>query len=469
MYIKRHKLKKMKKEIFLSIFAVAFSIGTAFPQAANQEECIKNLNLYVDDVKKKDYDKAYDLWKWVYDNCDPKISPANYSYGERILKHKIENAEGVAQQGFINDLLALYDKSGVHFPKRFTKAGVIIDKVDLKYTYKMISDEEIFTQLDEAFKQDKANFKNPKALYLYFSSLVNLHEKGSKDLQLVFNVYDDVMEKIDVENKKLLKTIETLLPKDSANTITPQEKRRLKAYTTNSTSFGKIMPSIDAKLGKLADCENLIPLYERNFAANTTNLEWIQRAMSRMFAKECTDDPLFRKLLDAKVALEPSSDGFFYKGILEQKAGNSSAAIEAFNKAIEMETDRGRKAEILYKIATMMKRRGSNSSARSYANKALQQDRSMGKALLLISNLIAGSANECGSTTFEKKAVYWMAADYARRAARVDPSLGAIAAKTAQSYEGRAPSRTEIFNSGLSGQTIKFNCWVGGSVTVPKL
>lgn len=468
MYINRHKFKKMKKEILLSLVAVLFSVGPASSQAS-QEECIKDLNLYVDEVKKKNYDAAYPLWKKVYDNCDPKLSPANYAYGERILKHKIENSEGAEKEALIGELIAVYDKSGTAFPKRFTPAAVIIDKVDLWYSNKMISDDEIYSQLDKAFKTDLENFKNPKALYLYFSSLVDLHKAGKKDLQEVFNVYDDVMEKIEVENKKLLKQLELLLPKEEAGTLTAKEERRLKVYTTNSESFGKIMPSIDAKLGTLADCDNLIPLYEKNFSSHTEDLVWIKRAMSRMFAKECTDDPLFRKLLDARVALEPSAEIFFYKGILEQKAGNNNAAIDAFNKSVEMEEDKDRKAEILYKVATMMKRRGSKSSARTYANKALAQDPSMGKAYLLIANLIAGSANDCGSSTFEKKAVYWLAAEYARKAARVDPSLAGTAAASAKSYEGRAPSRTEIFNSGLEGQTISFDCWVGGSVKVPKL
>ena len=67
----------------------------------------------------------------------------------------------------------------------------------------MASDEQLYDMLDAAFKQDRKNFKNPKALYLYFSSLVDLHDAGKKDLQSVFDTYDDVTEKIAEENKKL--------------------------------------------------------------------------------------------------------------------------------------------------------------------------------------------------------------------------------------------------------------------------
>ena len=87
------------------------------------------------------------------------------------------------------------------------------------YDNKMASDEELYNMLDKAFKEDKANFKNPKALYLYFSTLVDLHNAGKKDLQEVFDVYDDVTEKIEEENQKLTDTIEQHRPQDQSARI----------------------------------------------------------------------------------------------------------------------------------------------------------------------------------------------------------------------------------------------------------
>ena len=134
-----------------------------------------------------------------------------------------------------------------------------------------------------------------------------------------------------------------------------------------------------------------------------------------------------------------------------------------------METNPYKKAKTLYKIALEFKARGSKSTARSYANKALGYQPSLGKAHLMIASLYASSANDCGNTQFEKRAVYWLAAKTARRAGRVDASLKKNANKTALSYEGRAPSKTDIFTEGNAGTTIKFDCWIRGSVTVPNL
>lgn len=459
-------MTKMKKEFYLMMFAAFGFVGIGFAQAQNPE-CMTNLSIYAEHAKVKNYDAAYTPWKMVYENC-PAINKANFSLGERILSHKIENSTGAEKDAYIQELMDLYDNSIKHFPTSYSSAEVAIDKALLKYDNKMASDTELFQMLDKAFKEDRKNFTNPKALYLYFSSLVDLHNAGKKDLQDVFDTYDDVTEKIEVENKALTDQITALLPKEDAGTLTKKEERTLQIATTNSESYGKIASSIDSKLGALADCSNLIPLYEKNFEEKKGDVQWVKRAVGRMFGKECTDDPLFRKLFEAQLALEPSASAYLYGGTLKQKAGDTQGAIADFNKAVDLETDNYKKSRILYKIATTV-RHSSKSQARNFAQKAIDADPSNGNAYLLIANLYATSANDCGSTPFEKRAVYWKAADMAYRAGRVDPSLSGTASQSAASYNAKAPSKTDIFNSGMAGKSISFDCWVGGSVQVPNL
>lgn len=456
----------MKKEFYAMLVAVFGLVGSVFAQAQNPE-CMTNLSIYAEHAKVKNYDAAYTPWKMVYENC-PAINKANFSLGEKILKHKIDNATGAEKDQYINDLMALYDSSLEYFPKKYSQASVAIDKALLQYDNKMASKEELYTMLDKAFQEDRKNFKNPKALYLYFSSLVDLHNEGKRELQEVFDTYDDVTEKIEEENKELTDNITKLLPKEDAGTLTKKEKRILRASTVNSESYGKVGASVDSKLGDLADCDNLIPLYQKNFEEKKDDVKWVKRAVGRMFSKECTDDPLFRKLFEAQLALEPSASAYLYGGTLKQKAGDSKGAIADFNKAVELENDPYKKSNILYKIATIV-RKTSKSQGRKFAQQAIDANSSNGRAYLLIANLYASSANQCGSTPFEKRAVYWKAADMARRAARVDPSLSATANQSAASYSAKAPSKTDIFNSGMAGKSVTFSCWIGGSVKVPNL
>src|SRR5690606_1231445 len=151
--------------------------------------------------------------------------------------------------------------------------------------------------------------------------------------------YDNVTEKIEEENKKLTDVVTKLLPKDSLGTLTSKEKSQLRVASTNSESYGKVAGSVDSKLGALADCDNLIPLYEKNYEEKKGDVNWVKGAVGRMFSKDCTDDPMFRKLFEAQLALDPSASAYLYGGTLKQKSGDTKGAIEDFNKAVELETD----------------------------------------------------------------------------------------------------------------------------------
>ncbi|MCM4166924.1 Photosystem I assembly protein Ycf3 [Arenibacter antarcticus] len=456
----------MKKNLYIIVIALIGFVGLGNAQAQNPE-CMTNLSIYTEHVKVKNYDAAYTPWKMVYENC-PTLNWANILYGERILKHRVANSTGAEKTANINALLELYDNRMKYFATKTSVAETIIDKVLLKYDEKIISDEEIYAGLDKAFNEDKDNFKNPKALYLYFSSLVDLQNAGKREVEEVFERYDAVTEKIEVENDKLTDVITKLLPKEDAGTLTKKETSQLRSYNSYSESYGKIAESIDSKLGALANCENLIPLYNKGFDSKKGDIAWVKRAVSRMYSKECTEDPLFKKLFEAQLAMEPSASAYMYGGALKNNAGDTKGAIADFNKALELETDSRKKSNIAYRIATSY-RRSSKSTARSYAQRAIDANPANGKAYLLIASLYASSANECGSTPFEKRAIYWKAAEMARQAGRVDPAVSGSSAQAATSYNAKAPSKTDIFNSGMAGKTVSFPCWVGGSVKVPSL
>ncbi len=454
----------MKKKLYVVAVSMLMAIGYVNAQAQNPE-CMTNLSIFSEHAKVKNYDAAYTPWKMVYDNC-PELHAATYVYGERILKDRIK--KGTDKNSSIQLLMEVYDNSAKYFPKKFTLSSIASDKALLMFDEKIGTDEELFNLLDKGFKEDRIHFTNPKAMYLYFSTLVDLHNAGKKDLQLVFDIYDDVTERIDEENKKLSKVLDEYSDKEETE-LNSKQKKSLKRARVNSESFGTIMGSIDAKLGNLANCDKLIPLYQKNFESKKNDAVWLKRAAGRMDGKDCSDDPLFVRLVEALHQLEPSAKSAYYLGLLNDKKGNSKEAIKYYNESVDLETDNYEKAKALYRIASKYKSRGQKSTARTYAQKALQYQPSMGRAYLLIASLYASSANQCGSTPFEKRAVYWKAADLARKAGRVDPSISGTASKAANRYSQLAPDKTQIFNSGMAGKTITFNCWVGGSVKVPSL
>ena len=406
----------------------------------------------------------------------PDLNAAIYVYGERILKDFIKNSELNERTEFENDLLDLYDEWLQYFPKsksgRQESGKILAIKAQAMIDLKLGENEEIYKVYDLAFKTNPESFTSPKGLYNYFKIYFNLYkeENSSITLESVFEKYEELTEKFEFEMGVYSSKLDNLLKKEEGSSLlTGRESRNKRVYEVNMVACSTYLNNLNAIIAKEATCENLIPLYRKNFDKFKNDPVWINRAASRMDSKDCSDDPLFVELVEALHQLNPSANSAYYLGLLNDKKGNSSEAIKYYTESIDLETDNLKKAKTLYKIALKFKKSGQYSKSRSYANKALNFQPSLGSAYLLISNLYAASANNCGNTQFEKRAIYWLAAKDARKAASVDASIRKTAIKTAVSYEGRAPSKTDIFTEGKSGEIISIKCWIGKNVTVPSL
>ena len=461
----------MKKIILFSLtFLFSFAV---FSQS--KEECFSNLSIFAEYAKVKNYKEAYQPWLDLKSEC-PDINSAVYVLGERMLKSFIKSSDGAVKEKYKNDLIDLYDEWLTYFPKNkrgVSEVGKILAiKAQAMIDYKLANDNDIFEIYDQAFKKDSKSFKSPKGLYNYFKIYFRLYKTGNYDVSLeqVFEKYEELTEKFEFEMGVYTSQLDKLLQKENnSDPLTTKEVRNKKRYEVNMVACNTYLNNLNAIIAKESTCENLIPLYRKNFDKFKSDSVWLNRAASRMDSKDCSDDPLFVELVEALHELNPSANSAYYLGLLNDKKGDTKLAIQYYNESIDLETDNLKKAKTLYKIAIKFKKSGQFSKSRTYANKALVFQPSMGRAYLLIANLYASSANNCGKTQFEKRSIYWLALKEAKKAASVDASVRKLANKTAISYEGRAPSKTDIFSEAMSGKTISFKCWIGKSVTVPSL
>ena len=457
----------MKTKFILFLSGVLFSSGLVHAQA--DTDCARVASLAYTDAKANNYDAAYPRFQQLREDC-PTYSIVTYQYGERILKDRLSNASEGEQKEIAQDLINLYKERLQHFPGKTDEADMRISIAQTMYDNNIGTKEEQFQAFKQAWEQGKENFTSAKSLYTFFSLLVDLQDEGKRDLQEVFNLYDEVTAKIEEEENKMAEGLASLIEKqESGEELSAKEKSRINAYEVNLKAYNQVRGSINAKLGQRADCENLIPLYSKDFESKKDDVEWLRRAAGRLSGKDCTDDPLFFQLVEALHEQEPSAKSALYLGQLAEAEGDSSKALEYYEQSAELETNPSDKARVYYRIASNLKDKGQFSRARTFYNRALQARPSMGRAYLQIANMIANSANNCGDTTFEKRAVYWLAADYAARAGRVDPSISGTANETAAAYRGRAPQKADIFQEDMQGETISIGCWIGESVRVPNL
>ncbi|MGB5418215.1 tetratricopeptide repeat protein [Algibacter sp.] len=456
----------------ITLLLAFFFIGVNFGFAQQDEECMTKLSIFHEYTKAKNYDAAYEPWMDVRNKC-PKFNNAIYVDGEKILDHKIDNSTGVEKVAFINDLLKLWEQKGEHFASKTPKGEYAAQASQLMYDNRELlnkSDGDLYAAFDAAYKLDKETFTNPKSLYTYFSLMVDLYDAGKKPAADLFNKYDDVVEKVEDEVKNFSEKLNGLIEKEDAGTaLTSKEGKYKKYYESYLNAYDQISGSIDGKLGPRANCENLVPIYQRDFEANKGNAIWLQRAAGQMSQKECTDDPLFFKLVNAYHNISPSANSAYYLGLLKDKEGDSNGAIKFYEQAISLESDGFKKSKLYYRIASKLKAKGNYGKARGYYREALKLNPSNGRPYIAIAAMYAASANNCGDSNFDKRAVYWLAADEARKAARVDPTLSKAASQSVANYMAKAPQKSEIFSSGRAGQSISIGCWIGASVTVPNI
>ncbi len=449
------KFNIMKTKITLLI---ALFMGLSVGFAQDQQECMTKLSLMTEAAKAKNYEAAYPHFMDLRRDC-PKYNKAIYVYGEKILNDYIDKSTGAKKIGYINDLIKMFDERMANFASISPIGEYQADQCQLKYDNKDVlglTDQDLYNCFDAAYKADKDNFKNAKSLYVYFKLMVNLYDSGTKTAQNLFDKYDDVSEKIEDETAYNAKKLNELINKeDSGVALTKKEGKYKTFYGAMVDAFDKVQEGVDKELGDRANCENLIPLYQKDYEANKNNAVWLQRAMNKLYQKGCKDDPMFVTIVKQKNTIQPDAGTSYYLYVItgEQKY---------LDQTMDLETDPFKKAKLYYKAATDFKKNGSYGKARQYYQESLKLNPSNTNPHLQIAAMYASSANSCGDTNFNKRAVFWLAANEAAKA-------GSAGSKYVTSYNAKAPTKSEIFSQGNAGQSIRIGCWIGRSVTVPSL
>ena len=455
--------------IVLSFLFVSLNVSSQV-----NEDDINSLSIFSEYVKAKNYDAAYEPWMELRER-NPKFNSATFVYGERILKHMIKNSAGDQKVDYINDLVKLWDEKRNNFPNKTPLGDVMAKSAQLLYDYMSelnMTKSDVYNKFDNAFITDSKTFNNPKNLYTYFKLIVMLYDEQLKSAEELFTKYDEISEKVEREIKNYTNKVNKFVSEDISESqveLSEKDERKVKSYNSFLKAYDQISKGMQIDLGDRANCVNLIPLYEKSYEEKKNDGIWLQRALNRLFNKECVDSELFVKILQQKNSLEPDASTSYYLGIIKDKEGKSAEALAYYNQAIDLENDGYEKAKILFRIATKFKKDGLFSRARSYYVKALRFNLSMGKCYLAIADMYSKSAKNCGSDNFTQRAVYWLASKEALKAGRVDSKLKKAANQSSRNYLAKAPQKSEIFSSGREGEIIRVGCWIGRSVKVPKL
>ena len=451
----------MKKQTILLTNLFLFLGLFALNAQDAQQQCNIKYNLFKGDYQSKKYEDAYPNWMHLMDNCQ-KLSINVYKLGDKLAQVRFKNAENKTEAAAL--VKRVYLQRLENFPN-IDPAKAHSNYATFLIKNKLASSQEVFEILQLAYSIDPTRM-SVRNIYRYFQGITDTYKDTNP--QKVFDTYDDVLESVGEKLADYAKKLKALNDKTEAGQdLDKREAKNLRAYTINSKALGQVESGLDKIIIVLSTCDRLIPLYERDFEENKSNSKWLKRAVSRMFNKECTDDPLFEKLAIAYAEASPSADAYsFVAGVLAKK-GDVSGAQEMRMKAFDLETDPLKKANFKLKFAQAAKKRGQKSKARQLAREAIALNPNMGRAYLFIASLYASSVNACGTNEFEKRMTYVAAHNKAVRASRVDPSISSVARKFTRNYKANFPSKKVIFTEGVNeGDPFKVKCWINESVKI---
>jgi hypothetical protein len=91
----------------------------------------------------------------------------------------------------------------------------------------------------------------------------------------------------------------------------------------------------------------------------------------------------------------------------------------------------------------------------------------MGRAYLFLAELYTTSAEECGQTPFQKKAIYYLAQTTINKAALAEPILKTTVQRMTESLAAKSLTPTEISTEKMNGKSIKIGCWINETVSFP--
>lgn len=425
---------KIKGLILLTIMTVT---GLSFGQEKN--ECAEKLNFTGLYAQQKMWRDAANFFIEGYQICGLEgLKKADWNNAKIIYKNLIKAEKDPAAQKGLNDSLSwIYDNGDTYEVDADWKADFACHLVKNKSTESKKIDT-LFANSIHSLK-DKASFVQIQ--YYYTHLIRNYNDSDGEEKESARNFAID----------------EYLVLSDYVSTAKKTASEKYLKY------WDKTQGILDQYFVKLADnCELLTEVLGKKLnslpqdkVAKTAKVKGFLAILEK---RKCDETDLYGQLADTLIVLEPTAEAYYAQANFFTKKGDNSKAKEYFQKSIELEGEGENKDKYTYGLATTYFNSGSYKAAFNTA-KSVGGDYK-GKAMMICAGAIAKTANSCGDTSFERKANYWLANDYVKKA------ISAGEKASSSSYLSNAPSESELFDAGISkGTSFTLKCW-GESTTI---
>ncbi len=472
--------------VFLGLSVQMQAQCNTYNDAPRKEEALDAYSVYVTAIKQKDYKLAYDNWKIAYEIAPALdgVKPYNFSSGIDILVNLFKEEKDAAKQKELKaQIMSVYDDYYQCYANKTMKlkgcssdscykiklGNILADKAynmfyDLKTPYSKLK-----KVLDEA--TEKAGLHAPYNVIVPYGTLATYQfQKGkltAEEARRIHGLIHDIVQ-YNVDNKH----------------------EYAQYYLDAQKYVDKLYNKIE---GDIYDCAYFEKKFRPKFEADPKNTEQLKYMISKMKSVGCDGSSSdFLKTLEDKWSLYATAENskiraeyeaknphiaakrLYDEGIEAEKQGNSSEAKSRFTEAIEKyrlaignTDDAMAKSKYYFSIASIQFRKLKQySTARATARKAASLNKNWGRPYMLIGDMYASTARNCGDAWTQRLAILAAVDKYAYGRS-IDPEVSDEANKKISRYSQMRPDKSEGFMRKIKeGTKLKVGCWIGETVTV---
>lgn len=415
-------------------------------------KCMTNLSLYQEyynqwkssKYKSEAVHDALGPWREVFHGC-PKSSQNMYLDGLKMMKHLRKKADSETKAAYVDTIVMIYKQRMEHFPtkKGYDQTGDILGRLGVDL-YQIAPEKyaEAYEYLKEsvAKQQDRASVSS---IVFYFRSTIKKVKKGEAEETLIVDTYDELITLIEANLEKNV---------DNAKKLAQWENAK---------------GNVESTFEPYATCDVLVRIYDKKFAETPEDIDLLKKITKILKKKKCTDSELFFGATKKLYELEPTPKSAMLMGKMLIAKEDYVGAAKYMEEAVAMIEDDKEKAEILSDLGKIYYKLNQFSKARTYARKALALNPSDGMSYILMGDMYAASAGDCGNNELTSKVAYWAAIDKYVQAKRADSELAELANKRIATYSKYFPTVDKIFFHDLKeGDSYKVECWINETTTV---
>lgn len=421
-----------------------FSTGPRYGE--DSATCVMNISLYREFFKQwrsSNFQSntvldAYKPWRWVINNC-PLGTQNAYIDGPRIMDYMINHAETKElRENLIDTLMLMYDQRIQYFGNE----GFVLGRkgVDL-IQYRPSAAREVYDILKRSIALE--GMESPSAvLVYYFRAAISIVEKAEAEKGLIMDTYAEISDILDYNAEN---------------------------HPDRAENYESARNNIELAFQPYASCEDLILVFEEKMKVNPDDAMLLKKIGKMLEAKACTDSDLYFNASIKLYELEPSPESAFQIGKMYYKRENYSKSASYLNQAAEM-SNQNAVADAMLLQANAYFNLKQYSNARVAAQRALKARPNDGRPYLLIGDLYASSAAECGDNKLTNRVAFWAAVDKYFQAKSVDPSIESEANAKINTYSAYFPPIADIFFYEMQeGQSYTVGCWINETTKVRAL